>query len=155
MDSKRGGVLRPGCVLGLILVGRSDLLGFHCMTRMVSQGIGFWWSRWNLGRSVGGVPECKEVLPKRSVDQCLTSQGLTRVFSQASNVKGTGTQTHARADFMSSLSTASYGTQVTSTLRLHSTTSIKLSIKSSCSLKASPKLSYRKKRSHEYHQPRR
>ena len=54
--------------------------------------------------------------------------------NQASNVNGTRTQTHARADFMSSPSTATYETQVTSTLRLYSTTSI-LSIKSYCSLK--------------------
>ena len=66
--------------------------------------------------SEGSVPEYKDVLPKRSADQCLTSQGLTSVFSQASNVNGTGIQTDARAAIMSSLSTASYRTQVTSTL---------------------------------------
>ena len=66
------------------------------------------------------------------------------MFNQASNVNGTGTQTYARVDFMSSLSTASYGTQVTLTLSLYSTASIILSIKSSCSLKEKPKFSYRK-----------
>ena len=38
------------------------------------------------------------------------------LVNQDSNVNGAGTQTHARADFMSSLSTVSYGTQVTLTL---------------------------------------
>ena len=33
-------LLRPGCVMGLVLVGWLDFLGFHCATRMVTQGIG-------------------------------------------------------------------------------------------------------------------
>ena len=41
-------LLRPGCILGVILVGRSDFVGFHCVTRMVTQGIGFCRSRYSL-----------------------------------------------------------------------------------------------------------
>ncbi|CAN0425380.1 unnamed protein product [Ascophyllum nodosum] len=36
---------------------------------------------------------------------------LVDAYRKDSNVNGAGTQTHARADFMSSLSTVSYGTQ--------------------------------------------
>ena len=41
-------VVAAGVRLGLILVVRSDLLGFHCVTRMVTQGIGFCRSRYSL-----------------------------------------------------------------------------------------------------------
>ena len=60
-----------GVRLGVILVGRLDPVGFHCVTRMVTQGIGFCRSRYSLDHV--RVSDCKvEAIPKRPVDQCLT-----------------------------------------------------------------------------------
>ena len=72
------GLLRPVCVLGLILVGRSDLMGFHCVIRMVTQGIGFCRSRSLLIKS-GWVTELRGVTENDHVDQCLTSQCLKKL----------------------------------------------------------------------------
>ena len=74
--------------------------------------------------------------PKRLSVKLLSYKGM---FNQASNVNGTGTQTHARGDFISSPSTASNGIQVTSTFGLYSIAIIALSIKPYCSLTKDPK----------------
>ena len=69
-----------GVRLGVIIFGQLDLLGFHCATRMVTQGIGFCRSRYSLDQVRAGDRKI-EAIPKRSVDQMfdakLTSQGLT------------------------------------------------------------------------------
>ena len=68
-----------------------------------------------------GTPDMLTDTPKDLlVTRCGTNlrESHEILFNQASNVNGTRPETHARADFMSPLSTASYGTSGDRNLRV-------------------------------------